>query len=158
MKLTNIYWMAAIALIVLTTAEFSRGQRTCADLSKKGYPKYRVAQRSYTATDRINRTLLLYISIEQSALNSETMLKLAERIKNDFCQEQRIQAVFFDQYKIAKRFVPHPESGTYHTDMTRIKGGYFIDRQTGEEYVTFSAVGKGLSDERKIIISQKTSK
>ena len=144
-----------LMILAVTGIVFGQAQNGCIRLTGKEYPRYKVGRSELGGKGDSDQSLLLYISVDPKTLTRDSMIKLAKRIKNDFCREKRIQAIIFDQYKIAKRFVPHPHSKTYAYDMKNMKGGYFLDRTTGEEYISYSIAGKGLADEQKIVLTHK---
>jgi hypothetical protein len=84
-------------------SRFGQSHKECSQLISKEFPKYEVASKGFTSER--DRRLLLYISINPRILNPDSMTKLAARIKSDFCNEERIQVIIFDQHKIAKRFI-----------------------------------------------------
>lgn len=149
-KRTIVVLVALTFPFVVANIGLGQDKGKCGPIPDGDSPSYRVGQKYYTAPSYPKRTFVVYISVEAGDLNRSSMTKLAARLKHDFCIEPRIQAVIFDNYKAARRFVPNSESKTYRVDMSSMKGGYFLDRAAHQEYISFSVLGKGAADEEKI--------
>lgn len=140
-SVSGCFQYLACILLLLACAVLSFGQAgdSCPEIEGNDIPKYRIGYKGYTSEP--DKILLLYVSVDPKAFDRTSMASLALRIRSDFCLEKRISAILFHDFKIAKRFVPHPHSPTYKIDMKSIQGGYRLDRVKGTEYISFVPLG-----------------
>ena len=102
-------------------------------------------------------TLLVQISIEPQHINRNDLVALAGQLKKVFCKEQRVDVAIFDAYRYARNFSPIEENPYYWQGLESMRGGYYFDRTTGEEYVEFSTIPnyfKNKKDRVRIEISK----
>lgn len=78
------------------------------------------------------------IVLNKNSFNKEYMLRLAQRIKTEYCREEIISVTIFDDYKAATsaRVVAEHLAGTQIAP--EIRGFYSLNRKTGEEGIEFS--------------------
>ncbi len=120
----------------------------CKDGAKvKHSPRYRIGQKYRTVSDQ---KLVIYISVNPQHFNQADMTLLAQRLNKDFCGEDDLYAVIFDNYASARRFIPHQHSPTYERDWASMRGGYYLNRTTSIEYISFSPDPNRPRDEMKI--------
>src|SRR5262245_51951055 len=123
----------------------------CKDGAKvKHAPRYQIEQKYRTVSDQ---KLVIYISVNPQHFNRADMTLLAQRLNKDFCGEDDLYAVIFDSYASAQHFIPHEHSPTYKRDWASMRGGYYLNRVTGMEYISFSLDLNRPRDEVKIEIS-----
>ena len=117
-------------------------------------PKYKVGQNVYTTGGL--RTLVLCIAINKHSFNSEKILALAQQLRLDFPNEERISVIIFDDFTSAKRFsaveIHNPH---YDKDLKALRGGYFFEKATNVEFIEYS-VKRGHSKIKIEIASSKT--
>lgn len=82
---------------------------------------------------------VMQISIEPKRINQEDLLKVARWLKTDFCKEQRLSVMLLTDRRYADTF---PVGGTlwYNEWQDALRGEYFLDRESGEEYISYSTV------------------
>jgi hypothetical protein len=117
-------------------------------------PKYRVGRFWYTVKDP--SVLVLQISVDAKHINRDDMISLAKKIKQDYCKEKRLNAIIFTNHKAARDFVFSRESPTLERDLKEMRGGYFLNRDTGEEYVSFSPDPNKPREEMKIDLKDES--
>lgn len=87
---------------------------------------------------REDKSLLIFIAVKPKSLNREFMTQLARRLKSQYCNEQRIQVVIFDDQKIA-----NPDSLWEYLESKGqtflMRGFYSFDRLTGKDEIEFSS-------------------
>jgi hypothetical protein len=96
--------------------------------------------------------LKLDVAIVPKMLNREDMIRLACKINLDLRKEERVYVTFFTNARAARTFNEsfHPHSKRYQRNLEALRGHYFLDRVSGEEYVRFAAIGKRSFDEERI--------
>jgi len=82
---------------------------------------------------------IIHISVDAKSLNADDLLLLALKLKKDFCKEERLFAVLYDDPAYIKQiyYSAHP---LFHRAEESQRGYYYLDRKTGEEYITYSTV------------------
>lgn len=96
--------------------------------------KYRFAY-SERSTRQGQPIVALNISVKPENINHEYLVLLARYLNQRFCREERLVVAIFTDYKAAKHFRPDfPEI------LDAWRGEYFLDRRTGEEYVSFTTI------------------
>lgn len=93
--------------------------------------KYRYA---YSERSTVNGrpTIAINISVKPADINREFLMLLVHHLNQRFCREERLVVAIFIDYDAAKHFRPQfPEV------LNAWRGEYFLDRRTGEEYVSF---------------------
>ena len=83
-------------------------------------------------------TVDLRIFVKPKNFNAEFMRKLAQRLKAEYCNDNEIYAVIFDDWKLA-------ESAFYIDDyiqsggkIVQMRGFHSLDRKRGKELIEFS--------------------
>ncbi len=115
---------------------------------------YRIA---YSERSLSENEIVLNISVKPENINRDFLALLARHLNQRFSADRRIAVAIFDDFKAAKNYdIGFPE--THDT----VRGEYFLDRSTGEEYVSYSVTPNYLkSDPRsriKIELGTKTSR
>jgi hypothetical protein len=114
----------------------------CTHKSKEHAPRYLIGWSTYSVEGP--RTLFLAVSIDARHFSRDEMVALARRIRQDFCHEQRLDVALLENYKAARAFVPTKE---IEWSQKHWRGDYFLDRESGEESISFStAPGKPRSE------------
>jgi hypothetical protein len=85
-------------------------------------------------------TALIQISVPPQHINRNDLVALGTQLKKVFCEEQRLDIVIFDSYLYAQNFSPVEENPYYRQGLESMRGLYYLDRTTGEEFVEFSTV------------------
>ncbi len=100
-------------------------------------PKYRLGR-----TERIDETdsILIQISVNPQNVNREDLVKLASYLNKQFCKEKRFTVVIFDNPTSAKHFRADALAPNFEEGLESMRGEYYLDRTTGEEYINFSTV------------------
>jgi len=106
--------------------------------------KYRIAKSYRTVTSQsreyqIPPTLVVFISIDPSNFNERDMMALGKQLNRDFSLEPRLNVFIFSSYNAARRFTPSEESPDYAKSWKAFRGSYHLDRDKGEEDISFSA-------------------
>lgn len=98
------------------------------------------------------KVLLILIVVKSQNINRDFMLKLAERLKSEYCNEKKLQAVIFDDRKLAdiSSISKYVES---EGKTILMRGYYSFDRTSGKEEIEFSAKRGNSTDEIKIDLS-----
>lgn len=98
--------------------------------------EYRIGsfQRSNVDPDR-PPILTLGISVKPEQINADYIVSLARNLNQRFCKEDQLVVGIYDRYEIAVYF-----NGDFQDDLNAYRGYYFLNRTTGEEYVSFSTV------------------
>lgn len=94
--------------------------------------KYRKA---YSERSTVNGrpSILICISVKPEEVNREFLVLLAHHLNQRFCREERLVVAIFIDYKAARYFNPN-----FQNVRDAWRGEYFLDRRTGEEYVSFT--------------------
>ncbi len=107
-------------------------------------PQYQVGQVRYTADDPPQKYLL--ISIDPGQFTREHMIALANRLRQEFCEEKQFGVMFFDDEYAAKHVTFL--SSTKSLEVA-YRGLYTVDRKKKREHLQFStARGKPLDEIR----------
>ena len=75
------------------------------------------------------------VSVKPEQINADYLVLLARNLNQRFCKEDRLVVGIYDRYEIAVRF-----RGEFQEALDAFRGEYFLDRTTGEEYVSFTTV------------------
>jgi hypothetical protein len=97
---------------------------------------------------RIER--ILWIVIEPESFTRDKMVMLASQLNQDFPDERRIYAVFFDSETAARNY--DPAGGSYPISKKLERGQYYLDRVRGRESINFSSQRGNSVDEIKITL------
>jgi hypothetical protein len=151
----RFYLISTLMLLLPLGAVTSFGQ-VDKSMKKQKLPIYRSAGSEHTVGER--KVLLLFISIDLKHLNREDMKALAGKLRCDFPKEKQIQVNIFTNHHSAKTSSINPGSKGYAHNMKAFRGGYYLNRETGEEYVSFSPSQKASFNEEKIDLSKEGSK
>jgi hypothetical protein len=139
-KITFIRSCAMDVFLVLLLASLANGQQSnkCPPTIGLKAPKYEIGQSDHTVDG--SPALVLLVSIKNKHFNVEDIKALALRFKDDYCNEQRLNVLIFDNKSSAKSFTLVKENNpTYDQDQKALRGFYFLDRTTGKEYIEFSS-------------------
>lgn len=97
--------------------------------------EYKLVNGSYSM--EAPKNLLLFITISPKNVNKDFMTQLAKRIKTEFCREDDVQVVIFDD--------PKPASGTSLSDyissngkIILMRGFYSFNKKNGKDVLEFS--------------------
>ena len=82
---------------------------------------------------------IVHISIDSKNVNRDDMIRLALKLKNDFCKEERLFVVLFDDSAYINRIYVSVDAFFHKADESK-RGYCYLDRITGEEYITYSTV------------------
>lgn len=107
-----------------------------------------------------NLPVIIQISVEPRNINATDLVTLAEHLNKVFCKEQKFDVVIFDSYRYAANFSPSGENPYYLQGLESMRGGYYHDRSTGEEFVQFTTVPnyfKNYQNRIRIDINQTSS-
>jgi hypothetical protein len=150
-----------VSLLIAVGIGLAYGQKVskCKSADKvRLAPSYRVGNIYRTVkseTAKIPPTLVVYISIKPQYFNSESMKALAQQLNKDYCKEQLLEVIIFSNYRAARDFTASGESPTYERSWAAMRGGYHLNRATGEEYISYSPDPNKPREEVKIVISAK---
>jgi hypothetical protein len=99
--------------------------------------KYRIGQ-----TERGGGSLpvIIQISVEPGNINETDLVTLAKHLNKVFFMEQKIDVVIFDSYRYAENFSPSDENPYFWKRLESMRGAYYLDRSTGEEFMEFTTV------------------
>jgi|GEM_PF-1697958 len=129
----------------------SQASLQCVKQTVEGAPKYRIARTERTVSGP--PTLIVYMSIDPHYFNQQDMTLLARQLNQDFCKEPRLSVLIFSDFRAAQSLVFSIERPpTYQRDYAALRGGYNLDRATGQEYVSFSLDAKKPHDEIRIVL------
>jgi hypothetical protein len=109
--------------------------------------KYKFAGEGRTITG--DKNLLIFITIKSKNINQEFMSQLAKRLKSEYCNEQRIQVVIFDDPKLAN-VLSMSDLLQSQGKTILMRGFYSFDRLTGEDEIEFSSKRGNPTSENKI--------
>ena len=112
--------------------------------------RYKLYSASYGM--RGERPLLLIIVVNQRRINREDMIQLARRLKSEYCHEEKLMTVIYDNRKYINHnyFVDFLNSGG---KKNWARGYYSFDRATGKDLIEFSSKLGNPTDENKINLS-----
>jgi hypothetical protein len=82
---------------------------------------------------------VVQISIDSENFNREDLLRLALKLKKQFCKEDRLFAVLFDDVAYIKHLYVSNDAGFHEAEESK-RGYYYLDRKTGEEYIEYCTV------------------
>jgi hypothetical protein len=117
--------------------------------NKDHSPSYRVGWHDYNVEGP--KTLFLAISVREREFSKKEMVALARRLKNDFCNDQRLNVAILDNYKAARAFSPTNEKQWFHNHW---RGQYILDRVSGKEEISFSTTPERPRDEVKLDLTR----
>ena len=116
-------------------------------------PRYKIGRQYRTVASQTvpsPPTLVLQVSVNSSSFNRASMLALADRLRRDFPKEVRLDAILFSDYRTAKVFTARDDA-----QLATIRGGYYLDRTTGEEQIDFVPDANRPNDVIKIDLTRK---
>lgn len=124
-------------------------------------PRYKIGSTVRTGESEaqpVSATLLVMISIKPQHFNRDDMIALARRLNREYCIEQNLTVLIFDNHQSAGHFSASYESETQERDLAALRGNYHINRQTGEEVVLFSKDPAKPREMVKIELNRESSK
>lgn len=137
-----------VCVIVLIFASITEAQNTklgTCTVSSSVNIKYKLGVWVRPVSE--TKTLFLQISIKPENFNKEFLIKLAERIKNEYCNEQKLSVVIFDNHKFAKDFSAFDEMFDSNNRNVKVREIYDLDRITNKESIIFSSeIGKPINE------------
>jgi hypothetical protein len=141
--ITNKKFLRSVALFIFAagTSGMISGQKL--DKCRVNGDDDRVPKYQIGRTERTSEgppTLLVQISVEPQYINRNDLVALASQLKKVFCKEQRVDFVIFDAYRYARNFSPVEENPYYRQGLESMRGEYYFDRTTEEDYVEFSTI------------------
>ncbi len=141
--------------LALVAAFLTSGQKPikCKHENPQAGPSYRVGWHDYNVEGP--KTLFLAISTRDRSFSKDEMIGLAHSLKQDFCNEQRLNVAILDNYKAARAFSPTNEKQWFHAHW---RGQYLLDRASGKEEISFSTAPDKPKDEVKINFSPTNDK
>lgn len=104
--------------------------------------------------------LIIQISVDPRNINKTDLVILAKQLNKAFCKEEKMVVTVFDSYRYAKNFSPSGENPYYWKGLESMRGEYYIDRKTDEEFVEFTSVPnyfKNKQDRIRIEINKSSS-
>jgi hypothetical protein len=111
-------------------------------------PDYRIGRTFRTVEEA--PSLLVQISIKPGFYEREEIVALAERLNKEFCKEQRLTVLIFDNNRAAKKF----DVNELKLYSEAIRGEYSLDRVSGNEYISFSQDAGKPSERLKIVLNR----
>src|SRR5215216_4680920 len=132
-------------LLVWQGALFGQKPANCRSENKNdGAPKYRIGWKTYSNDEP--KIFFVAISIHPRYFSRESMVRLARRLKQDFCREQRLIVEILDNHRAARSFYPTSEIEWFHVHW---RGRYTLDSYFGTEEFVFSTTPDKPKDEVK---------
>jgi hypothetical protein len=131
--------------------------KRCPVKEESGHVKYRMGLTERGGGDL---PLIIQISVDPRNINGTDLVILAKQLNEVFCKEQKINVVIFDSYRYAANFSPSSENPYYVKGLESMRGGYYLDRKTGEEFVQFTTVPnyfKNYENRKRIDINKPSS-
>ncbi|HEV8431030.1 MAG TPA: hypothetical protein VGQ41_24210 [Pyrinomonadaceae bacterium] len=142
----NSFWKTLVfALVVLGTSASLMGQSSvdeCDAAQDRDTPIYKVV-RTRRASDE-TPALTLFVKVQPAFFNADAMRGLGRALNRRFCKDRTIEAIIVDDERAATKWDPFHVPELYES---AIRGSYFLDRESGKEYVAFSnARGRGFDE------------
>lgn len=158
MKRNGVAFLCLISLLAFCppglTMPTEQQPKKCA-IPKKLGGKYKLVSIGHSVEGPL--TLGLRVVVKPENFSREYMLQFAQRVKLEYCNEQRITVVIFDDYLAAKSARIVVDYLVGRDAAPELRGFYSLDRTTGEEGIQFSTVRGKPADEIVIDLSSKTS-
>lgn len=144
------YILFACVALVLTMQVFAQETeiKKCHSDIKRG--KYKLVSASYGI--RGERQLLLIIVVPPKKINREDFIWLAKRLKSEYCHDEKLTAVIYDN----KKYIDHGyfmDSLNSGGKRNWARGYYSFDRATDKDLIEFSSKLGNPTDENKIDLS-----
>lgn len=121
------------------------GQRSlseCEVIPDKEVPAYKIGP----TLRRPNKTpaLTLYVTVGPASFNPASMRALGHALNQRFCKDRTIEAIIVDDNRATTVWDPIHVPELY---AGAVRGSYFLDRDSGKEYIAFSSVrGRGFDE------------
>ena len=93
-----------------------------------------------SGAEAVPQMTVVHISINPDNINRDDLLSLVQVLKSVFCKEERLFAVLFDD----PAYIEHiyvPVQPLFRRAEESKRGYYYIDRKSGQEYLTFCTLG-----------------
>jgi len=145
----SAYWYFGLAILLIAAAfslDYGQKIKKCRVEEKKRAPlQYRIGRVRRETVANVP-VLLLQISVASDQFNRVDMIALGHRLNEDFCNEKQLAVAICDNYEAAKdSLLMH--SLLVHEPNPGLRGGYDLNRVTGEEGISFSTErGKPLNE------------
>lgn len=157
-------WVVGLALMIIATTQVG-GQELVKCKGKndqaRNEVRYRLAKHYRTVESQAMKhppALVIFISVKERYFNDDDILALAKRLNEDFCQEARLGAFIFSDHGAAEKFTFSEESPDYESSRRAWRGYYDLDREQGEEFITFSADRSTPQIQKRVELKTATSK
>ena len=154
---TNIF-LSILVFFLSCIAAYGQKPKKCKVEKDSSVPKFRVAD-----FDRgKDSVLLLYVSINSSDITQSNLIALSKRLENIYCKEKEIITTFFDDYSVAQNATLDAISVYFEKTLESSRGEYYLNRNTGEEFVSYSVssgyLRRGSESKRIKVILSKNNK
>lgn len=93
-----------------------------------------------SGAEAVPRMTVVQVSVQPDNINRDDLLRLVQVLKNVFCKEERVFVVLFDDPAYIDRLYVSAQPWFRRAEQSK-RGYYYIDRKSGEEYLTFSTAG-----------------
>lgn len=125
----------------------SAQHQKCQILEKK--VKYKIGFKSVNDSNDI----LLQISVKPKNINREYILRLAKRLRSEYCDAEKITVIIFDDAALAQTYLSMKEYIQSKGKIVEMRGFYSFDKSSGKEGIEFSTKRGNPTDENKIDLS-----
>jgi hypothetical protein len=90
--------------------------------------------------EAVPQMTVVHISISPDNINRDDLLRLVHVLKSVFCKEDRLFAVLFDDPAYIEQIYVPVQPLFQRAEQSK-RGYYYVDRKSGQEYLTFCAAG-----------------
>jgi len=146
----SFYWCFALPLVLAGFLTSGQKPIKCKQETPPAESSYRVGWHDYNVEGP--KTLFLAVSIHARSFSKDEIIVLAHRLKQDFCNEQRLNVAILDDYKAARAFSPTNEKQWFHNHW---RGQYLLDRVSGKEEINYSTAPAKPKDEVRLNLSTR---
>lgn len=155
MSFIRFIFLLPLVLTSLFVPEPIAAQRNmnCRSETNRPAPRYRTGWKTYSVEGP--KTLFLAISIDARRFSRDDLMALAQRINEVYCREQRLVVAILDDYRAARAFAPTNEKLWFKQHW---RGDYFLDRNSGEEELSFSTTPDKPKNEVKLTLARPDRK
>jgi hypothetical protein len=137
-----------LVLSVTLSVEAQQPER-CEVTPNTNAPEYRIGQ-TMRGGPRLNNLVIL-ISVDPKYFNRESMLAIARRLNEEFCNEQRFNVMLFDNHDAATDEVFDLKSKNFDRNLVSWRGNYKYDREHGLAKINF-ATERGHRQRDEVVI------
>lgn len=163
---TNLFYLSLLrhgtfllAIIFLVNGiNYGQKPRSCEIKKDKTLVKYKIG-----SFERGDEALILHVSLNPNNINEFTLLGISKQLKMIYCKEKEIIVTFFDNQIVARNATLNSMSVYFEKTLESSRGEYYLNRDTGEEFVSYSTSSGYLrtgndSSRIKIVIGVKKGK